>query len=95
MIEIRDAKIGAVDPLNEALSRRDLVALISDARDPMIIDGYRTTQTDGLFLIIQGKSELETARRQLCKTQYYRSWTPQCRSRVGLQPCSTGKPRLK
>lgn len=91
VIDIRDGKIGAVEQLNEKLRERDLVALVSDASDPMIIDGYRTTQTAGVFLILQGQSELEAARRQLSKTDYYRAWTPQCRSKVGLKPCSTGR----
>jgi len=91
VIEIRDGKIGVIDELNEKLSERDLVALVSDASDPMIIDGYRTTQMSGVFLILQGKAELETARRQLSRTNYYRAWTPQCRRKVGLKPCSTGR----
>ena len=81
---ILDGNIPSLDVLNRALVDRDLIALVSDTNDPMIIDGYRTTHELGSFIILQGKSELEIARKHLSKTAYYRLWTEECRQRIGL-----------
>lgn len=83
IIVILDGNVSGIDKLNEDLQEKDLVVFASDASKPMIIDGFRTTHHIGTFVIVQGKSELELARQQLSKTNYYERWTLECLTRVG------------
>ncbi len=57
------------------LAERDLLALPSDPSRPMVVGGYRTTQYEKFFLIVQRKSELEKASLELRKRGYYQNWS--------------------
>jgi hypothetical protein len=73
-----EAEIRAVlDTHRPILSARDLIALVSDSKNPMKIGGYQTTQTAYYFVIVQRKSEIEIASRRLRSAGYYRNWTPE------------------
>jgi hypothetical protein len=58
------------------LESRDLIALVSDSSNPMKIGGYQTTQTAYYFVIVQRKSEIETASKVLKEKGYYKNWSP-------------------
>jgi hypothetical protein len=66
-----------LDLQRSLLESRDLLALVSDSRHPMKIAGYQTTQTAYYFVIVQRKSEIETASKVLKEKGYYKNWSPE------------------
>lgn len=58
------------------LATRDLLAMVSNPKHPMVVGGYRTTQDTYFFVIIQRKTEIEEASKRLRAAGYYRNWSP-------------------
>lgn len=73
-----------LDIINDDLVRRDLIALFSDPDKPVIVDGFRTTQTEGKLIIIQRLSELRKYREVLKSKGYFNSWSLEDLKKIGF-----------
>lgn len=71
---------------NQDLERRDLIAYISDPQNPLIVDGYQTTQAFARLIILQRLSELQAIRPWLEKHGYYSHWKLSDLARIGVNP---------
>lgn len=60
----------------KALSDVDIVALVSDPRNPVHIAGYQTTQTEHFLVIMQRQQELKNASAHIAGRGYYLNWPP-------------------
>lgn len=75
--------------LNEQLASKDHIALLSDSREPIEVQGYRTTQRQGRYVILQRLNELKTARVTLAARGYYAHWLEPILRRIGIDPKET------
>lgn len=70
---------------NRLLASRDHIAMYSDPSQPIIVNGYQTTQAFARLIILQRLSELEAVRPWLSKKGYYSKWSPSDLARIGAQ----------
>lgn len=61
--------------LNMEYKDKDLVILENDPRDPLIINGLKTTFDGGFLFLVQSLSDLNLKHSELSKSNYYSVWT--------------------
>lgn len=81
-LDLADECQELVNSLNPDLKERGLWALISDPFNPVVVQGYRTTQSKHLFIIVQPYDELQKAASHLESKGYYRNWDGETLERV-------------
>ena len=80
--EQRENAIIAIASINQLLETRDMVAFLSDPDEPIVVDGFRTTQRDRLLILLQRRGELRHARDALRFRGYYERWRRDDEARV-------------
>jgi len=68
--------------INWRLNEKGFIALVSDPRKPIVIRGFRTTQHDRLFVILQPLKELNEGAEKIRKHGYYDNWDKETLARV-------------
>lgn len=81
-LDLGDEAHALADILNPDLKQRGLWALVSDPFNPVVVQGYRTTQSKHLFIIVQPYDELQKAAAHLESKGYYRHWDRETLERV-------------